>query len=359
MKVDNKNLLSILIPCYNEEKTLEECIDRVKKIDDKNLPVEIIIIDDCSTDSSYKIAKETARKNKNIKLEKHKTNQGKGAALRTGFALASGNYIAIQDADLEYDPQELKSLVSLLVEDRADVVLGSRFISGEERRVLYFWHSLGNKFLTLLSNIFTNLNLSDMETCYKIFKKEIIEKINIEENRFGFEPEIIAKISEIKDVRIYEKGISYYGRSYSEGKKITYKDGFKAIYCILKYNRSKMPLVFQLFIYLPVFLVSYAVQLFFLKLYPGLLDNFILSTLIFFLSSTINYILAKNILLSSNKSKVIQLPVFYAVLGLSYLGYFYSDLLFSFLYEFKHYSLIIKFFFEFQLLRMFTFPSKK
>ena len=221
--------LSIIIPCYNEKKTIKEIIKAVK-----NCPVidkEIIIVDDFSTDGT----REILTKIPDIKIALHNKNMGKGAALRTGFKLATGDICIVQDADLEYDPQELPLVINPILQDKADVVFGSRFLSGRPHRVVYFWHSVGNGVLTLLSNFFTDLNLTDMETCYKAFRTEIIKSIKIKENRFGFEPEITAKISKM-NLRIYEVGISYYGRTYAEGKKIGWRDGFRAIYCILKYN---------------------------------------------------------------------------------------------------------------------------
>ena len=224
--------LSIIIPCYNEKSTIREVIDAVlaAPYDDK----EIIVVDDCSKDGTKEVLLEEIEPLVHQILF-HKVNQGKGAALRTGIQAATGDIVLIQDADLEYDPQEYPNLVEPILRNKADVVYGSRFMGSQPHRVLYFWHSVGNMVLTILSNMFTNLNLTDMETCYKVFRREIIQGISIKENRFGFEPEITAKIAKL-ECRIFEVGISYYGRTYKEGKKIGWKDGFRAIYCIVKYN---------------------------------------------------------------------------------------------------------------------------
>jgi glycosyltransferase involved in cell wall biosynthesis len=225
--------LSVIIPCYNELNTIDTIIKAVNDSPYKNK--EIIIIDDCSTDGTRDKLKQIEETNKVSQVLYHSYNQGKGAALRTGIKAATGDLVIIQDADLEYDPNEYNRLVEPIIQDKADVVFGSRFLGGDAHRVLYFYHRVGNGFLTLFSNIFTNLNLTDMETCYKVFRREIIQSITIEENRFGFEPEITAKIAKLH-CRIYEVGISYYGRTYEEGKKIGWRDGVRAIYCILKYN---------------------------------------------------------------------------------------------------------------------------
>jgi len=241
--------LSIIIPCFNEELTLKKCIDKVLEIQDHSLSIEIIIVDDASSDNSPNIARKLTKKYSEIRIANHDINKGKGAALRTGFKMATGDFIAVQDADLEYNPFDLKKLLTPLINDEADVVLGSRFTSGDMHRVLYFWHYMGNRFLTFLSNMLTDLNLTDMETCYKIFKREVIQSIDIQENRFGFEPEIVAKIAH-KRLRIFEAGISYQGRTYEEGKKIGIKDGFRALYCIFRYNASHAPLPAQFLFYL-------------------------------------------------------------------------------------------------------------
>ena len=224
--------LSIVIPCFNEKATILELIDAVRSAPIKDK--QIIIVDDGSTDGTLEILKRIEDQ-LDIEIIYHDQNKGKGAALSTGFAAATGEICIVQDADLEYDPQEFPLVIQPILDGKADVVFGSRFQSGRPHRVVYFWHRIGNGVLTLLSNIFTDLNLTDMETCYKAFKREIIQSITIEEKRFGFEPEVTAKISR-KNLRIYEVGISYYGRTYSEGKKIGWKDGVRAIYCILKYN---------------------------------------------------------------------------------------------------------------------------
>ncbi|MGB9735153.1 MAG: glycosyltransferase family 2 protein [bacterium] len=228
--------LSVVIPVYNEKDTIEHILSRVKDARVYNLEKEIIVVDDCSTDGTRDILRQY--NGSGIKIFYHDKNRGKGAALRTGFGKVTGDLVIIQDADLEYDPSDYEKLLKPLIEGKADVVYGSRFMGGEPHRVIYFWHYIGNKFLTMFSNMFTNLNLTDMETCYKVFRKEVLDRIKIEEDRFGFEPEITAKVSML-DVRIYEVGISYSGRSYAEGKKIGVKDGFRTLYVIIKYGLFK------------------------------------------------------------------------------------------------------------------------
>ena len=231
--------LSIIIPAYNEGATIHRILDRVKDVVLINgIEKEVIIVNDCSKDNTDEAIQRYALENPalNIQYFKHNVNQGKGAAIHTGIKKATGEFLVIQDADLEYDPEEFNLLLKPIVRGTADVVYGSRFLGGNPHRILFFWHSIGNKVLTTLSNMFTNLNLTDMETCYKLCKTSLIQQIDLKEKRFGFEPEITAKLSRIPDVCIYEVGISYYGRTYKEGKKINWKDGVRAIYCILKYN---------------------------------------------------------------------------------------------------------------------------
>lgn len=244
--------LSIIVPCFDEERTLQACIARVLDLKrEGDLSLEIIIVDDCSRDRSLAIARDLEARHPEIRVLQHARNQGKGAALRTGFREATGDFVAVQDADLEYNPLDLRKLIEPLRDGRADVVIGSRFKGAGPHRVLYFWHYMGNAFLTLLSNMFTDLNLTDMESCYKVFRREAIQDIEIEENRFGFEPEIVAKVAH-KKLRIYEMAISYDGRTYAEGKKINWRDGVRALYCIFRYNSYHLPLPIQFLAYLVI-----------------------------------------------------------------------------------------------------------
>jgi glycosyltransferase involved in cell wall biosynthesis len=234
--------LSIVIPAFNEGKTIHLILDKIKSVVlVNNIEKEVILVNDCSTDGTDEAIQRYIAANAalNIQYFRHEKNRGKGAALHTGIARATGEYLVIQDADLEYDPDEYNDLLKPILKGFADVVYGSRFMGGTPHRILFFWHSIGNKFLTFLSNMFTNLNLTDMETCYKLFDTKIIQAIKLEEQRFGFEPEVTSKISRIRDIRIYEVGISYYGRTYAEGKKVRMRDGIRALYCIIKYSLFK------------------------------------------------------------------------------------------------------------------------
>jgi glycosyltransferase involved in cell wall biosynthesis len=235
-------ILSIIIPAYNEGKTIHLILDKIKDVNLINgIDKEIVIVNDFSSDNTEQVIENYILTNSSLNIQyfKHNQNKGKGASLHTGISNATGEYLIIQDADLEYDPQEYNDLLKPVINGFADTVYGSRFIGSNPHRILFFWHTIGNKFLTIFSNMFTNLNLTDMETCYKLFNTKTIQSIHLKEKRFGFEPEITAKIARIPNVRIYEVGISYYGRTYSEGKKIGWKDGFHAIYCVVKYNLFK------------------------------------------------------------------------------------------------------------------------
>lgn len=236
--MNKKQTLSVIIPAYNEKNTIREILDVVCGLKITGIEIEVVVVNDCSSDGTGEVVKAYGQDNPTARLRlfNQEKNMGKGAAIRRGIEEATGEYLVIQDADLEYDPREFSELLAPILRGQADVVYGSRFMGSKPHRILFFWHSLGNRMLTFMSNMFNNLNLTDMETCYKMFRSDIIKKIYLRENRFGFEPELTAKIARIPDIRIYEVGISYYGRTYAEGKKINWKDGFRAIYCIVKYG---------------------------------------------------------------------------------------------------------------------------
>ncbi|HDQ40451.1 MAG TPA: glycosyltransferase [Desulfonatronum sp.] len=311
--------LSLVIPCYNEESTLERCIERVQSIVDDMLSLELIIVDDCSKDNSIQVAEGLVKRFSNICLVRHEVNQGKGAALRTGFAHVTGEFVGVQDADLEYDPMDLKKLLVPLAEGRADVVFGSRYLYSGERRVLYFWHSQMNRILTFFSNMFSDLGLTDMETCYKLFRREILQSITIEENRFGFEPEIVAKVGEM-GCRVYEFPISYQGRTYAEGKKINWKDGLRALYCILHYGAHRSPVPMQFLVYL---FIGGAAAVFNLLLFLLLLQTLSVATsaiIAFYAAAAFNYWLCTHLLFKKHirwKSWTEQLVYYLAVTGIA------------------------------------------
>ena len=242
--------LSLIVPCYNEENTLAGIVDRILQLQSDELKLQIVIVDDCSSDNSREVARKLADDHPEIKLAFHSVNQGKGAALRTGFLEATGDFVGIQDADMEYDPQDYLVMLEPMLANKADVVFGSRYLLPETRRVLYFWHTRMNRFLTFVSNMFTNLDITDMETCYKLFRRDVIQKIagKLQENRFGFEPEVTAYVAE-SGCRVWECAIHYHPRSYDEGKKIGWKDGLRALYCILHYGACNAPLPMQLILY--------------------------------------------------------------------------------------------------------------
>lgn len=361
-----KTKLSVVVPCYNEEKTLKRCIERLLAIEGEDLELEVIIVDDASTDNSFSVAEELARDREQIIVLKHEKNQGKGAALRTGFQKATGNFVAIQDADLEYDPQELKQLIKPLEDDIADVVFGSRYLSGKIHRVLYFWHTLGNKLLTFLSNMFTDLNLTDMETCYKVFRREIIQGIDIKEDRFGFEPEIVAKIAQ-KKIRIYEIGISYYGRTYEEGKKIGWRDALRALYCIFKYSAHTAPLPIQFLIYIFIGGSSAVFNLiiFSLLVYLTPLSIAPSAVIAYFLAAALNYLLCILILFKHKARWSSRIEVLFYIVVVIFGGIIDVSVTRLFVFMNMHKILakaiasIVLLVINFWTRRSFVFPEKK
>ena len=259
--------LSLIVPCYNEENTLAGIVDRILQLQSDDLKLQIVIVDDCSSDNSREVARKLAETHPEIKLAFHSVNQGKGAALRTGFLEATGDFVGIQDADMEYDPQDYLVMLEPMLANKADVVFGSRYLLPETRRVLYFWHTRMNRFLTFVSNMFTNLDITDMETCYKLFRRDVIQKIagKLQENRFGFEPEVTAYVAE-SGCRVWECAIHYHPRSYDEGKKIGWKDGLRALYCILHYGACNAPLPMQLILYFVIGGMAAVADLLFFKI---------------------------------------------------------------------------------------------
>ena len=311
--------LSVVIPCFNEERTLARCLQRLLKIADHSLSLEILIVDDCSTDRSREIARELATKYPNVRVLEHERNRGKGAALRTGFGSVHGDFVAVQDADLEYDPLDLKRLIEPLRRNEADVVLGSRFLSAGSRRVLYFWHAVANRFLTLISNMFTDLNLSDMETGYKVFRRGVIQSLMLEEDRFGIEPELVAKIAH-RRLRIFEMGISYFARTYEEGKKIGARDAVRALYCIVRYNAHSAPVPIQFLVYLAIGGMSAVVNMLsFIALYASGLSLTNAALTAFALAAAANYFLCIAILFrhEARWRSAIEALVYAALVGLA------------------------------------------
>lgn len=294
--VSNTCTLTLVVPCYNEEATLEKCIDRVLKLQSETLQLEIIIVDDCSRDKSLEIAKGLAQQHPEIKVLHHEVNKGKGAALRSGFQHATSDYVGIQDADLEYDPLEYLNLLVPLLLGEADVVFGSRYLRPGSRKALYFWHSWMNKTLTFISNMMTNLDISDMETCYKLFRRQVIQSIDLKENRFGFEPEVVAKVAQCH-CRVWEVAISYNPRSVEEGKKIGWKDGVWALYCILHYSAHTAQLPMQLLLYLFIGGASALCNLLFFSLFFAAKIEMIAAVILAFVGAAlVNYLLCIAIL---------------------------------------------------------------
>ncbi len=296
--------LSLIIPIFNEENTLEDIVQKTLSIQndkfalENNISLELVLVDDCSSDNSLKIAQELAQKYKNVKVFSHLKNQGKGAALKTGFACATGDYIGIQDADNEYNPFDYLKMIKPLLDDKADVVYGSRYLKQDTRRILYFWHTFMNKGLTLLTNMYTNLDITDMETCYKLFKADVIKSIipHLKENRFGFEPEVTIYVAKGK-YRVYECAINYNPRTYEEGKKIGAKDGLRALYCILHYGGQYAPLPMQILLYLFIGGISAIVNIVAFLIFAKMFESLVLNiSLAFILSALTNYLLCISLL---------------------------------------------------------------
>lgn len=365
--------LSLVVPIYNEEKTLFSIVEKINKLQEEqylkenNIGLEIVLVDDCSSDNSFSIAKELETKYSNIKVFKNPKNMGKGKAVRTGFSNATGDFIGIQDADDEYNPLEYTKLLKPILENNADVVYGSRYLKQDTRRILYFWHTFMNKGLTLLTNMYTNLDITDMETCYKLFKKEVIKKLlpTLKENCFGFEPEITIKIAE-EHYKIYECAISYNPRSYEEGKKIKAKDGFHALYCILHYGAHKAPIPMQFILYIFIGGISAIVNILTFVLLARVCQSLIANVAVsFIVASIVNYLLCILLLFRHNArwSSLMEIVTYVITLGIMGCVDYYSTYLFLLLgfnsFWAKSFSNIIGLFGNFLLRKYFVFLEKK
>ena len=365
--------LSLIVPVYNEEANLETIIEKILKLreekylKEQEINLELVLVDDYSKDNSYSIAKELEKKYNNIKVFRHKKNMGKGAALKTGFIEATGDYIGIQDADNEYNPLEYVKLLQPILEDKADIVYGSRYLKRDTRRILYFWHTFMNKGLTLLTNMYTNLDITDMETCYKLFKKEIIKKIapTLKENRFGFEPEVTIKISE-GNYRLYECAISYNPRSYEEGKKICAKDGLRALYCILHYGAHSAPLPMQFILYIFIGGFSAVVNILTFVILAKFIQNLFINVAIsFIIASIVNYLLCILLLFRHKARWSSTLEIVTYIITLAIMGAvdYYSTYLFLTIglsnFWAKSFSNVIGVFGNFLLRKYFVFQEKK
>ena len=364
--------LSLIVPCYNEERTIEACINRIIEFSKgHNINIDIIVVDDASTDGSWNLLNKIVEQYNEVSILKHEKNQGKGAALRTGFIHAKGDFVGIQDADTEYDPNEYIELLEPLLNDKADVVYGSRYLQPKTRRVLYYWHTWMNKTLTCISNMFTNLDITDMETCYKLFRREIIQKIapQLKENRFGFEPEVTAKVAQ-SGCRVYECAITYNPRTYEEGKKIGWKDGVRALYCILNYSAHTAPLPMQILIYFFIGAVSLVINLalFVILTRFGILLNY--SLIIAFTASALcNYLLCIAILFRHKARWNTFMEIFwygFSILIMGAIDYYLTLFLINIIPFFsihwsgaKFLASIIGFIGNFIFRKMLVFPEKK
>lgn len=322
MDVNEVHSLTLVVPCYNEESTLVACIEKVLELQSSRLTLEIIIVDDHSTDNSLEIANKIAEQHSQVRVLHHEVNKGKGAALRTGFQYATGDFVGVQDADLEYEPLEYLSLLKPLLKGDADVVLGSRYLKREQRKVLYFWHSWMNKTLTFVSNMMTNLDITDMETCYKLFRREIIQSIDLKEDRFGFEPEVVTKVAQ-RGCRVWEVAINYRPRSFEEGKKIGWRDGVHALYCILHYGAHTAALPMQLLLYFFIGAASAVVNiLLFASLNAMGVDMTLAIVTSFTVAALVNYLLCIAILFRHNARWSTPGEIFMYLLTLAIMGAF-------------------------------------